>query len=331
MIRHEEAPAAAPLLTVRDLSISFARNREHRVVDRVGFDIWPGQIVGLIGESGSGKTMTALSILRLLPRGARVASGSLMFAGRDLGGLTERDMRALRGREISMVFQNPMSTMNPALRVGKQVAEPAVVHDRLPWSAAYTYASGLLRRVHIPDAERRAVAYPHQFSGGMLQRAITAMAIACRPKLIIADEPTTALDVTIQAQILRLLREIRDTQGSAILLITHDLGVVAEICDWVVVMYAGRVLEQGPVDSIFAAPAHPYTRALLRAMPHLDFEGELEPIPGQIPTAAEMTRGCRFAARCSRRFAACDQEPPLHTVEHGHQSRCWLAVEGQER
>jgi len=259
-----------PTLRVRDLTIEFARRQGPlRVVDRVSLDVWPGEIVGLIGESGSGKTLTSLSVLRMLPRGARVASGSLELGETPLLDLGEREMRALRGDRIALIPQDAMQSLNPTLRIGRQVGEPLELHGGLSVRRAAQAAVRLLASVHLREPEAAARAWPHEFSGGMQQRAMIAMGLALEPQLIIADEPTTALDVTVQAQVLKLLKEIRDQKGASILFITHDLGIVAELCDWVYVMRDGRVVEDGAVGRIFRAPRADYTRMLLAATPSL--------------------------------------------------------------
>ena len=315
-----------PVLGIEGLTIEFAwRRGAARVVDDVTLEVWPGEIVGLIGESGSGKTMTALSVLGLLPRTATITTGDIRLSGTSLLGLSRAQLRAIRGQHIAMIPQNPMSALNPVLRVGAQVGEPYVLHRQATWRAALQQAIRRLADVHLPFPDERAREYPHQFSGGMQQRSMTAMAIALEPPLLVADEPTTALDVTIQAQILRLLREIRDEHHTSILFITHDLAVVAEMCDWVYVMYAGRILEQGSVERIFARPGHPYTQALLRATPTTETaQAELLSIPGSIPSPVDLPRGCRFVDRCQYRFDHCNEEPPLLAVETDHTARCWL-------
>jgi len=320
------------VLEIDHLTVELAGGRRAaRVVDDVSLAVFPREIVGLIGESGSGKTMTALSILRLLPRAASIAGGEIRLGGASLTSMSEAELRRIRGRRIAMIPQNPMSAMNPVLRIGAQVGEPYVLHRGVRWTDAVAQAVRLLRDVHLPLPEERAVEYPHQFSGGMQQRAMTAMAIALEPQLLIADEPTTALDVTIQAQVLRLLLEIRDRHGTATLLITHDLGVIAEMCDWVYVMYAGRILEQGSVERIFARPSHPYTQALMRATPTVDAtDADLASIPGSIPSPFELPAGCRFADRCPSRFERCEREPLLLDVEASHSARCWLLEDGRE-
>jgi oligopeptide/dipeptide ABC transporter ATP-binding protein len=273
--------------------------------------------------------MTALSVLGLMPRTARVAAGEIRLGGERLTGISESQRRALRGDRLAYIPQDALRALNPVLRVDLQVGEPYEIHRGTPWAAAKAKAVELLRSVHLRGPEERAREYPHQFSGGMQQRAMIAMGLALEPQLIIADEPTTALDVTVQAQVLKLLREIRDTHGTAILFITHDLGVIAELCDWVYVMYAGAVLEQGPVARLFARPSHPYTQALLRATPTVrTVQAELVSIPGQIPSPWALPAGCRFAERCPRRFERCAEEPPLLAVEAAHSARCWLVDRG---
>ncbi len=326
--QHARADRPATL-RIDDLSIEFAGARgTARVVDQANIEVWPGEIVGLIGESGSGKTMTALSVLGLLPKRAHLASGVISLADETLTGKSEQAMRAMRGNRVALIPQDALRALNPVLRVGRQVGEPYELHRGLGRGESLARAVDLLDSVHLPQAEARATEYPHQFSGGMQQRAMIAMGLALEPELLIADEPTTALDVTVQAQVLKLLREIRDTHGTAILFITHDLGVIAELCDWVYVMYAGAILEQASVAQLFARPSHPYTQALLRATPTVQtVQEELLSIPGQIPSPFELPEGCRFADRCERRFARCTTEPELLAVEVGHASRCWLIEE----
>jgi peptide/nickel transport system ATP-binding protein len=316
----------SPVLEVQDLTVEFRTSgRPARVLDDVSLSVDRGRVVGLIGESGSGKSTLALAIMQLLSPDAHVAAGDIRLKGRSLFGLPDRDLRSIRGREIAYVPQDAMSAMNPLLRVGFQVGEPLMLHRGVPPRTAAGEAVTLLERVHLPRAETRALDYPHQFSGGMLQRAMIAMGLALEPELIVADEPTTSLDVTVQAGILALFREIRDQRGTSILLITHDLGVVAEVCDSVVVLYAGRVVEAGPVRDVMTTPQHPYTQALLRATPTIGLEGnELEPILGQLPSPFDLPRGCRFADRCRSRFAACEEEPPLFQAGDNRKVRCWL-------
>jgi oligopeptide/dipeptide ABC transporter ATP-binding protein len=321
---------AAPALEVRDLTVeATARGRVLRLVEHVDLAVARGEIVGLIGESGSGKTMTAMAVLGLLPRNARVVrDSSIRLSGRELVGLPEAEHLALRGNRIALVPQDALRGLNPVLRVGTQVGEPLNLHRGRDLAGAAEAAVGLLDAVHIPEPARRARDYPHQFSGGMQQRAMVAMGLALEPELLVADEPTTALDVTVQAQVLTLLREIRDTHGTAILFITHDLGIVASLCDRVYVMYAGTIVEEGPVATILRYPSHPYTRALLRATPTVEaVAGELYAIPGQIPEPDSRGRGCRFADRCPHRFEPCAAEPGLIPAGGpGHHVRCWLAA-----
>ena len=318
-----------PLLSVRGLTTRFRTDRGNVVaVDDVSFDVAPGETLAIVGESGSGKSVTALSILRLIPNPpGEIASGQIVFDGKDLLKLSDGEMRAIRGNRIAMIFQEPMNSLNPALTVGLQVAEPVQQHRGVSWAAALDAAKALLQKVQIPDAESRLHTYPHQYSGGMRQRAMIAMALACRPRLIIADEPTTALDVTVQAQILDLLKDLTRETGAALILITHDLGVVARYADRVVVMYAGRVVEQAPAAALYRKPQHPYTRGLLASVPRLDGPaGErLVPIDGAPPDLAALPPGCPFAPRCTHAVASClDTRPRLRdagsdvTSEHRH-------------
>jgi phosphonate C-P lyase system protein PhnK len=296
-----------PLLSVRNLSVAFGRSK---VVEDVSFDLAAGEILGVVGESGSGKSITALSILRLVPAPGRVG-GSISFAGADLMALPEPEMRAIRGRDIAMIFQEPMTSLNPVFTCGDQVMEALVYHRGLDRAGARAEALKLLKLVEIPSAERRLDDYPHQLSGGMRQRVMIAMALACRPKLLLADEPTTALDATIQAQILDLLRGLQRELGMAVVLITHDLGVVAEVAHRVLVMYAGKVVETAPSDAIFARPFHPYTEGLLASIPRLEGPiSRLDAIPGQVPPPDAMPAGCRFAPRCRYVAEACRAAPP---------------------
>ena len=320
---------ALPLLSVRSLVTRFRTGRGVvAAVDHVSFDVAAGETLAIVGESGSGKSVTALSILRLIPDPPGVIeSGQILFDGQDLLKLNEAEIRAVRGNRIAMIFQEPMSSLNPALTVGMQVGEPVNLHRRLPWSAALARARELLGMVRMSDAAARAVAYPHQFSGGMRQRAMIAMALACEPQLIIADEPTTALDVTVQAQILDLLKDLAQRARSALILITHDLGVVARYADRVVVMYAGRVVESAPARVLYANPRHPYTRGLMASVPRLDgaTNMRLVPIDGQPPDLARLPLGCAFAPRCRQASDACRAErPALRDVGALHQVACVL-------
>ena len=298
-----------------------------RAVDGVSWDIEEGETVALVGESGCGKSVSALSIMRLLPEvAARVDGGRILFKGRDLLALSEPEMQHVRGREIAMVFQEPMTSLNPVLSVGRQLTEGLEIHLRMAPVAAHARAVELLGMVGIADPERRLRQYPHHFSGGMRQRLMIAMALACNPSLILADEPTTALDVTIQAQILELMRELSRKLGVALLIITHNLGVVARYADRVNVMYAGRIIERARARELYASPRHPYTRGLLRSVPRLDEprRARLDPIDGQPPDLARLPQGCAFAPRCAWRAPRCgDAVPPLDAPVAGHLTACW--------
>ncbi|GAC1308653.1 MAG: ABC transporter ATP-binding protein [Acidimicrobiales bacterium] len=315
-----------PLLDVRDLRIDFATERGWvNVVDDVSFSVGRREVVGLVGESGSGKTVTGLSILGLVPNPpGRISGGHITFAGGELVGRREREMRDIRGNEIAMIFQEPMTSLNPAFTVGNQIAETVRRHRGGSRKAAKERAIEVLALVGIPAARRRVDSYPHEFSGGMRQRVMVAMALSCDPQLIIADEPTTALDVTIQAQILELLALARDEIGTSVLLITHDLGVVAEVCDRVVVMYAGQVVERSDAGPLFRAPQHPYTSALLSAMPQVSQRGgRLASIPGRMPEPWLIPPGCRFHPRCAHAQDRCAERPiPLLPAGTGRDARC---------
>jgi oligopeptide transport system ATP-binding protein len=318
-----------PLLQVRGLTTRFRTERgEVTAVDDISFDVAAGQTLALVGESGSGKSVTALSLLRLIPDPpGRIESGQILFEGQDLLKLDEARMRDIRGNRIAMIFQEPMSSLNPALTVGVQIAEPIVVHRHTPWMQALDAAKGLLERVRIPDAASRLNTWPHQYSGGMRQRAMIAMALACEPRLIVADEPTTALDVTVQAQILDLLKELTRATQVALILITHDLGVVARYADEVAVMYGGRIVERASAAELYAHPRHPYTRGLLASVPRLDGESgqRLVPIDGQPPDLAALPPGCAFAPRCRLATPPCgERRPPLRAAADGHQTACIL-------
>jgi oligopeptide/dipeptide ABC transporter ATP-binding protein len=300
-----------PLLAVSDLITMFATPRGLVLAaNGVSFEVNAGETVGLVGESGSGKSVTCRSILRLVPDPGEVVGGSIRFAGRDLLGLSKREMRHLRGRDISMIFQDPMSSLNPVFTIGDQIAQPLRLHRNLGRRAARAEAIRLLDRVGIPGARQRVNAYPHEFSGGMRQRVMIAIAISCKPRLLLADEPTTALDVTIQDQILSLLLGLQKEEGMAILLVSHDLGVIAQTCDRVAVMYAGFVVEQADVRELFSQPRHPYTAALLRALPEAAVgRGRLESIRGAPPDLGDLEPGCPFAPRCEYQRAACREVP----------------------
>jgi peptide/nickel transport system ATP-binding protein len=323
----------SPLLEVRDLKTHFfTRDGVVRAVDGVSFDLSPGETLGIVGESGCGKSVTALSILRLIaPETGRIVGGSIRFGGRELTTLSHEEMRALRGRNIAMIFQEPMTSLNPVLNIGTQIAESVVRHLRLPWRAARDRAREMLELVRIADPKQRLCEYPHQLSGGMRQRVMIAIALCCNPQVLIADEPTTALDVTIQAQILDLMLDLKEKLGTAIILITHDLGIVAETCERVFVMYAGRMVEQAPAASLFAQPRHPYTRGLLRALPRLDTGSDpagarprLTEIPGIVPALTQPRPGCAFVPRCGFAVERCRAlSPTLTEAAASHLVSCW--------
>jgi len=317
----------SPLLQISDLSVSFQTERGLvPAIDRVSLHVDEGETLAIVGESGSGKSVTALSILRLLDDAGEINSGKILFAGVDLLTLDNKSIRSIRGDRIAMIFQEPMSSLNPVLTIGKQVAEPIWLHRQLSWSHAAEQAAELLRRVAIPDAVDRLGDYPHQFSGGMRQRVMIAMALACEPKLIIADEPTTALDVTVQAQILSMLKHLTQELNTSLILITHDLGVVARYADRVAVMYGGRVVETAPARELYNNPRHPYTKGLMASVPSLDgTPGErLKTIEGQPPDLANLPPGCAFAPRCPYAKDQClSEKPELEHVTEKHQSACF--------
>jgi peptide/nickel transport system ATP-binding protein len=321
--------SAQPLLTIADLRVVFEGDRGSltEAVGGVSFSLMPGRTLGIVGESGCGKSVTALSIMRLLPKVGTRMSGSVVFEGRELTGLPERQMQDLRGNRLAMIFQEPMTSLNPSFTVGDQIGEALMRHRGLSAKAARAAAVDMLERVRIPSPKERVDEYPHKLSGGMRQRVMIAMALVCAPALLIADEPTTALDVTIQAQILELLAKLRHETGSAIILITHDLGVVAETCDDVAVMYAGEIVEQAAAARIFSAPQHPYTVGLLGSIPLISTRRErLATISGSVPSLAGAFAGCRFSGRCPFADERChSQPPPLADVGSGHVSRCWKA------
>jgi oligopeptide/dipeptide ABC transporter ATP-binding protein len=340
-IVEELVPAAArrpkrergerPLLEIKGLKTSFhTREGVVQAVSGIDFHVDRGEIMGLVGESGCGKSVTSLSIMRLLSGNGRIEAGEILFDGKDLLKLSLDDMRRVRGERISMIFQQPTSSLNPVWDVGTQIEEVLRIHRGMKGKAAEARAVDLLRMVGIPDPVRRLKAYPHEMSGGMAQRIMIAMALACEPELLIADEPTTALDVTIQAQILDLMRNLRDETGTAIILITHDLGVVAEMCDRVAVMYAGEIVEQTDVVSLFRDPLHPYTRGLIGSIPVLgDAREDLAVIPGNVPNLINLPEGCRFAPRCMARIEenidnAFEDHPALLPVQSEHDVRCWI-------
>jgi len=331
-------PAAgghAPLLEVRDLAVTFTGpDGVARAVDGVDLVVEEGETVGLVGESGCGKSVTALALLRLVEPPGRIAHGSsVRLEGRDLLALGAKEIRAVRGNHVALVFQEPLSALNPVLRIGTQIAEAIRAHEAVSRGTAKWRAVEMLQAVGIPEPQRRAVAYPHQLSGGMRQRVLLAMALACRPKLLLADEPTTALDVTIQAEILELLDRLQQKLGMAVLLITHNLGIVAERTRRVYVMYAGQMVEEAPTAQLFARPAHPYTEGLMAAVPNLEERRErLRAIPGQVPPANAWPAGCRFHPRCPYAWEKCREEmPPLLELEPGHRARCWLVTEPGRR
>jgi oligopeptide transport system ATP-binding protein len=319
---------STPVLQVRGLTTRFRTDRgELTAVDDVSFDVDRGETVAIVGESGSGKSVTALSILRLIPSPpGRISAGQVLFEGDDLLKLDGKSIRDIRGNKIAMIFQEPMSSLNPALTVGIQVAEPIHEHRRVPWSAALKKATELISRVRIPDASSRLGSFPHQYSGGMRQRIMIAMSLGCTPSLIIADEPTTALDVTVQAQILDLLKQISKESGTSLVIITHDLGVVARYADRVIVMYGGRVVETAPARDLYKTPRHPYTVGLMASVPRLDGDTKrrLIPIDGQPPDLAHLPAGCAFAPRCRIATELCRTvRPPLEAVSPVHSKACF--------
>ena len=322
------ATVTQPLLEVKHLTTRFRTERgELTAVDDVSFSVAPGQTLAIVGESGSGKSVTALSLMRLIPDPpGRITGGQILFEGQDLVKMTEAQMQAIRGDRIAMIFQEPMSSLNPALTVGMQIAEPVNLHRKMPWTQAFEVAKSLLGKVRIPDAASRLQTWPHHYSGGMRQRTMIAMALACQPKLIIADEPTTALDVTVQAQILDLLKDLTQKAQTSMILITHDMGVVARYADRVAVMYGGRIVEQGPAREIFNRPAHPYTQGLLASIPRIDSDPS-QPLPaieGMPPDLSALPVGCAFAPRCPKATRECEaSRPALAKVSEGHLKACF--------
>lgn len=320
------------ILDVQNLKTSFKINGEDvGLLHGVDFHINKNEIVGLVGESGSGKSLTSLSIMQLFQgTSGKISDGDVYFKDTNLTDLSEAEMRQLRGKTLSMIFQEPMTSLNPSMRIGNQITESVKLHLKYNDAEARVHAIDLLNKVGIPRAEEIIHEYPHQLSGGMRQRVMIAMAIACHPELLIADEPTTALDVTIQAQILNLLRELQKESDLSILFITHDLGVVAEMCDRVLVMYAGKIVEEGSVEDLFENPQHPYTQGLIDSVPKLGAnEGRLSSIDGTVPSPTEMPKGCKFAARCKFAMDICrTEEPPYFENEKGQRSLCWLHDEG---
>ena len=320
-----------PLLEVKGLKTYFyTEDGVVRAVDGVNFEVYPGEVLGLVGESGCGKSVTSLSIMRLIAKPGRVDAGEILLDGENLLELPEDEMIKVRGNRISMIFQQPQTALNPVFRVGDQLSEVLSVHQDLGREAGRKRAVALLKMVGVPDPERRVDAYPHELSGGMAQRVMIAMALACVPELLIADEPTTALDVTIQAQILDLMRDLRRDMGTSVILITHDLGVVAEMAERVAVMYAGEIVEQADVNALFDEPLHPYTQGLIGSIPVLgEMKEKLDVIPGSVPNLVNLPPGCRFAPRCQARLKyaltiCAEVKPELEEVKPGHHVRCWL-------
>jgi oligopeptide/dipeptide ABC transporter ATP-binding protein len=320
-----------PLLEVKGLKTYFyTEDGVVRAVDGVDIEVFPGEVLGIVGESGCGKSVTSLSIMRLIAKPGKIDAGEILLDGENLLNLSEEEMSKVRGNRISMIFQQPQTALNPVFKVGDQLAEVLNVHQDMGKDAGHKRAVALLKMVGVPDPERRAEAYPHELSGGMAQRVMIAMALACVPEVLIADEPTTALDVTIQAQILDLMRDMRREMGTSVILITHDLGVVAEMAERVAVMYAGEIVEQTDVNSLFDEPLHPYTQGLIGSIPILgEIKDQLDVIPGSVPNLVNLPPGCRFAPRCQARLkyncAICAEvKPELEEVKPGHRVRCWL-------
>ncbi|MHB8571390.1 MAG: ABC transporter ATP-binding protein [Candidatus Dormibacteria bacterium] len=320
------------ILRVDDLRVAFhVYQGTFNAVDGVSFSIRQGEVLGLVGESGCGKSVTSLAIMRLLDKNGTITGGRVLFQGRDLASMPLDELQQVRGNDIAMIFQEPLSALNPVYTVGEQIAETVALHQNMNKRDSLDKAIHMLELVGIPDAGRRAKSYPHQLSGGMRQRVMIAMALSCEPALLIADEPTTALDVTIQAQILELMRDLRAKTGTAILLITHDLGVIAEMADRVAVMYAGKIAEVADVNTLFGSPQMPYTVGLLDSIPHLgmDRKADLHAIEGSVPTLFNMPGGCRFGPRCEYRMAVCSEQPPLFDVGRGQHVACWLHQKGR--
>ena len=316
-----------PILQVNNLKTVFNTDKgEIRAVDGVSFAVPKGKTMGIVGESGSGKSITALSILQLLATNGHIKGGEVLFKGQDLVKLTDKQMRNIRGNQISMIFQEPMTSLNPVFTVGQQISETLKIHKKLSKKEAMAQAVDMLKLVGIPSPDKRVKQYPYELSGGMRQRVMIAMALACNPEILIADEPTTALDVTIQAQILELIKDLQNRLGMSVIMITHDLGVVAETCDYVAVMYAGQVVEYADVRTLFKNPKHPYTLGLLNSLPRHDIDQDkLIPIKGVVPSPYEMPKGCRFAPRCPTATAQCNEKPPeLRETNDEGQIRCWM-------
>lgn len=322
-----------PLLEIKDIVVDFqTRAGNARVLDHVSLQVNEGEVLGIVGESGCGKSMTALSIMGLVPNPpGKVTSGSIKLEGQEMVGLDNDQLRKIRGKEIGMIFQEPMTSLNPVFTVGEQIAETIRLHEGVSPQAAQTRAIEMLKAVEIPEAETRAKAYPHQLSGGMRQRVMIAMALACNPRVLIADEPTTALDTTVQAQIFDLLQNLQEETGTAIIMITHDMGAIAELADNVVVMYAGKVVERGVVKKVLTKPEHPYTKGLIECVPHLvsnppKTRKRLMEIPGVVPSLTELGKGCAFAPRCAEAIAKCKtQQPSLAEAGKNHLAACWVA------
>jgi oligopeptide/dipeptide ABC transporter ATP-binding protein len=329
------AMSSEPLLSLENLSTHYVSQQGARVVravDDVTLSLHARGTLGIVGESGSGKSTLALTILRLLPPAARIVGGRMMFEGENLLDKSDTEMRRVRGKRIAMILQDPMASLNPLFSIGNQVGEPIRVHEGASRASAWQRAVGLLKAVRIASPETRVTQFPHEMSGGMRQRIVGAIGISCEPRLLIADEPTTSLDLTIQAQYLNLLRDLQREHGLALIFITHNLGIVAKMCDQLAVMYAGRVVERGPVSRIFSAPAHPYTKALLGSIPRMtDNRQHLTAIEGQPPDLSSLPPGCAFAPRCPMAVARCRVEaPPEVAIDEGRTARCWLAVPGVE-
>lgn len=319
------------ILEVRNLETSFFTHAgEAQAVRDISFSVKKGEILGIVGESGSGKSVSLMSVMRLIEHPGKIKQGEVLFEGSDLLKRKEKDMLRVRGKEIAMVFQDPMSSLNPVYKIGNQIIESIRWHDKISREEATKRAIELLALVGIPSPRARLNNYPHEFSGGMRQRVMIAMALACHPKLLIADEPTTALDVTIQAQILQLLKKIKEQEGMTVILVTHDLGIVAELCDRVIVLYGGKKMEEGPVEDIFYRPGHPYTKGLLKSVPSVKNSKErLIPIKGSPPDLLNPPRGCPFCYRCDQAMKLCvDSEPEYQFMEEGHACACWLYDEG---
>jgi len=323
-----------PILTIQHLKTSFfTDDGEIPAVDDISFHVHPGEVVGIVGESGCGKSVTSLSIMKLVPYPpGKIVSGKILLHDEDLVSATEKRMRQIRGNEIAMIFQEPMTSLNPLFTIGNQLMEAVRIHRKWPKKKIYERCLEMLRLVGLPRVEELMNSYPHELSGGMRQRIMIAMALVCDPKVLIADEPTTALDVTIQAQILQLMKDLNEKLETAILLITHDLGVVSQVCERVIVMYAGKIVEEGKVKTIFQNPKHPYTKGLLSSIPDIRHKKErLYSIPGNVPKPGSVRSGCRFYSRCSVREDRClNQDPPYVSLDENHHVRCWLSLKGGE-